>query len=162
MATNHNDQALLQYSNLQIPQSQVVLVYTEWNTAIIDELREGVKRVLAAYPQITLTEICVPGAIEISFAIRQHYFTRHAHAYIALGCVIRGGTPHFDYVCQSITQGITHLNTEIGSPVIFGILTVNQASEAWERLGGVHGHKGEEAGIAALKMIHFSETLKQG
>jgi len=73
--------------------------------------------------------------------------------------VIKGETPHFDYVCDSVTQGISHLNTELDSPIIFGILTVYNEEQAQERLGGKHGHKGEEAAVAALKMIDLKYQI---
>jgi 6,7-dimethyl-8-ribityllumazine synthase len=146
-------------NNLQIPISQVVLVYTEWNADIINELRNGAKKILDSFSTVTIREVKVPGAIELPFAIAELHRKKPADTYIALGCVIRGETPHFEYVCQSVTQGITHLNTTINTPVIFGILTVNQISEALDRLGGKHGHKGEEAAIAALKMIAFKHSL---
>ena len=82
-----------------------------------------------------------------------------ADAYIAFACVIRGDTPHFDYVCQSITQGITTLNIQLPAPVIYGVLTVNTEAQALERIGGQHGHKGEEAAITALKMIAAKRSL---
>ena len=150
---------LLDISNLQIPISQVVLVYTEWNTEIINGLREGAKKILAAYPQVNIIEIKVPGAIEIPYAIATHYRHQKASAYIALGCVIKGETPHFDYVCDSVTQGITQLNITLESPIIYGILTIHTEEQAYDRLGGKHGHKGEEAAMAALKMIAFKHNL---
>jgi 6,7-dimethyl-8-ribityllumazine synthase len=67
--------------------------------------------------------------------------------------VIRGGTPHFDYVCRAVTDGILQLNLTLPIPVIFGVLTLDNEDQAWERLGGPHGHKGEEAAVTALKMI---------
>jgi 6,7-dimethyl-8-ribityllumazine synthase len=76
--------------------------------------------------------------------------------------VIRGGTPHFEYVCQSVTAGITTLNTQLPVPTIFGILTVDNNGQALERIGGVHGHKGEEAAVSAIKMIVLSRQLKKG
>jgi 6,7-dimethyl-8-ribityllumazine synthase len=103
----------------------------------------------------------VPGAIEIPFAINA-YVNRaqfDAEAFIALGCIIKGDTPHFDYVCQSVTQGITLLNTQLDAPVIFGVLTVNNEEQANERIGGKHGHKGEEAAVTALKMIALCRAL---
>jgi 6,7-dimethyl-8-ribityllumazine synthase len=75
--------------------------------------------------------------------------------------VIRGETPHFDVVCKSVTEGITHLNLTLNSPVIFGVLTVNNEEQAYDRLGGKHGHKGEESAIAALKMMAFKNSLKR-
>jgi len=146
----------------QLKDVLVVLVKTEWNAAVTDELEQGCLRVLARYGIQTRT-IVVPGAVEIPFAIRQCADNSHwPAAFIALGCVVRGGTPHFEYVCQSVTQGITHLNLTLSVPVIFGVLTVDNDVQAQERLGGIHGHKGEEAGMAALKMIILNQQLKQG
>ena len=76
--------------------------------------------------------------------------------------MIRGGTPHFEYVCQSVTTGITELNLSMEVPVIFGVLTVNDDNQASERIGGVHGHKGEEAAFTAIKMMILNEQLKEG
>lgn len=160
MAAQQDTSSLYDTNNLQIPSSQVVLVYTEWNPEIIHALRAGAIKILSAYPQVRVVEVCVPGAIEIPYAIAEYHRQKAADAYIALGSVIRGETPHFDFVCQSVITGITHLNISIGSPVIFGILTVNNQTQALERLGGPHGHKGEEAALAALKMISFRNSLK--
>ena len=74
-------------------------------------------------------------------------------AIIAFGAVIRGGTPHFDFVSKAVTDGILQLNLTLPIPVIFGVLTLDNEAQAWERLGGGHGHKGEEAAVTALKMI---------
>ena len=78
-----------------------------------------------------------------------------------MGCVIKGDTPHFEYVCSSITQGITQLNLQLPVPVIFGVLTVNNDQQALERLGGIHGHKGKEAAATAIKMIALADSFKQ-
>ena len=80
--------------------------------------------------------------------------------FIALGCVIKGDTPHFEYVCQSVTAGISHLNMHLPVPVIFGVLTVNNQQQALERIGGKHGHKGEESAITALKMVSLIKSFK--
>ena len=80
-------------------------------------------------------------------------------AFIALGCVIKGDTPHFDYVCAGVTQGIANLNTQLPVPSIFGVLTVNTNAQAEERLGGINGHKGEEAAAAAIKMINLYRSF---
>src|SRR5215216_4088362 len=102
----------------------VVLVKTEWNAEIVDELENGCLKVLSRYG-IQAKSIAVPGAIEIPFAIQQCWATTNEPSvFIALACVIRGDTPHFDYVCQSVTQGITQLNISLPVPVVFGVLTV--------------------------------------
>jgi 6,7-dimethyl-8-ribityllumazine synthase len=140
----------------------VVLVKTEWNAAIVDELENGCLRILSSY-DIDVQTITVPGAIEIPFAIQQYWANSNApSAFISLGTVIRGGTPHFEYVCQSVTQGITQLNISLPVPTIFGVLTVDTEEQAKERTGGSHGHKGEEAAITAIKMIIINQQLKEG
>ena len=81
-------------------------------------------------------------------------------AVICLGCVIQGDTPHFDYVCSGVTQGITQLNVQYPIPFIFGVLTTNDLQQALDRAGGVHGNKGNEAAITAIKMIDFSWKVR--
>jgi 6,7-dimethyl-8-ribityllumazine synthase len=138
----------------------VVLVKTEWNSEIVDELERGCLKVFAQYGIKTKT-LVVPGAVEIPFAIQQYSSFHNAiSAFISLGCVIRGGTPHFEYVCQSVTQGLTQLNLSLSVPVIFGVLTVDTMEQAKERTGGAHGHKGEEAAITAIKMMMLNKQLK--
>lgn len=140
----------------------VVLVKTEWNSEIVDELENGCKRVFSQY-RVECRTIVVPGAVEIPFAIQQCWASNNAPtAFVALGCVVRGGTPHFDYVCQAVTHGVSELNLNMQVPVIFGVLTVDTMEQARERIGGAHGHKGEEAAITALKMMILNQRLKEG
>ena len=146
----------------QLKDVLVVLVKTEWNASIVDELEQGCRKICAQYGIVTKT-ITVPGAVEIPYAIQQCWSVNNAvSAFIALGCVIRGGTPHFEYVCQSVTNGITQLNLSLPAPVIFGVLTVDSEAQAHERIGGIHGHKGEEAAVTALKMMIIRHQLKEG
>ncbi|HEY6957152.1 MAG TPA: 6,7-dimethyl-8-ribityllumazine synthase [Flavisolibacter sp.] len=144
----------------QLKDVLVVLVKTEWNSEIVDELERGCLKVFGEYGIQTKT-LVVPGAIEIPFAIQQYSETHNAiSAFIALGCVIRGGTPHFEYVCQSVTLGVTQLNLSLTVPVIFGVLTLDNLEQAKERTGGVHGHKGEEAAVTAIKMMILNKQIK--
>lgn len=142
----------------------IVLVTTEWNAAIVDELEAGCRRELEKHQVKKITTLTVPGAVEIPFAIKNHWEQsgkkKKASAYIALGTVIRGDTPHFEYVCQAVTQGVLQLNLLLPVPTIFGVLTVNNEEQARERIGGKHGHKGEEAAITALKMINLTAKNK--
>jgi 6,7-dimethyl-8-ribityllumazine synthase len=139
----------------------VVLVKTEWNAAVVDELESGCLKILQQHGINTKT-IVVPGAIEIPFAIQRSWnASTKAAAFIALGCVVRGGTPHFEYVCQSVTGGITQLNLSLPVPVIFGVLTVDTEQQAKDRIGGSHGHKGEEAALTAIKMIILNQQMKE-
>ncbi len=162
MADIANSRLLQNIQGIQhVKDALVVLVKTEWNAAIIDELEAGCKRVLKQYGVESKT-IVVPGAVEIPFAIQQCWANSNAVlAFVALACVIRGDTPHFDYVCQSITQGVTQLNLAIEVPTIFGVLTVDTIEQAHERIGGRHGHKGEEAAITALKMMVLNQQIKE-
>jgi 6,7-dimethyl-8-ribityllumazine synthase len=139
----------------------VVIVKTEWNSTIINALEKGVKKILKAAGTTSKT-ITVPGAFEIPFAVKNHYAysTKMPDAYITLGTIIQGDTPHFDFVCKAVTDGVLQLNLTIDVPVIFGVLTVLNEAQAMERIGGVHGHKGEEAAITALKMIALNRSFK--
>jgi 6,7-dimethyl-8-ribityllumazine synthase len=144
----------------------IVIVHTEWNPEIVDKLLNGCIKILNQFGMNNYKIIEVPGVFEIPFAIKNCWEVCNKNpafkpvekpkVFIALGCVLRGGTPHFDYVCKAVTEGVLHLNLTLPVPTIFGILTVEDQQQAEERTGGVHGHKGEEAAISALKMI----TLK--
>ncbi|GAO45638.1 6,7-dimethyl-8-ribityllumazine synthase [Flavihumibacter petaseus] len=166
MASQGNTQLQHLATGILPPDACVVIVKTEWNAAIVDELEAGCRRVFEAQGISNIETLVVPGAVEIPFGIKNCWESRKYRdirplAYIALGCVIKGDTPHFDYVCQSVTYGITQLNIQMPVPVIFGILTVNTEQQAHERIGGIHGHKGEEAAITAIKMISLQQQLKR-
>lgn len=162
MASVANSKLLQEIEGIrQIKDALVVLVKTEWNASVVDELEKGCKTVLEQYG-IGSKTVTVPGAVEIPFAIQQTWAnTNSPEAFIALGCVVRGDTPHFDYVCKAVTDGVTQLNLALPVPVIFGVLTVDNDQQAKERIGGAHGHKGEEAAITALKMIVLNKQLKE-
>jgi 6,7-dimethyl-8-ribityllumazine synthase len=140
----------------------IVIVSTEWNAAIVDQLNEGCIKILKAN-NIAIKQLKVPGAFEMAFAIKsywQHtqYKDCKPDAFIALGCIIKGDTPHFEYVSSAVTNGIVQLNLELPVPSIFGVLTVNTEEQAVERIGGIHGHKGEEAAATAIKMIALMQS----
>lgn len=162
MSTDSN---LTDTTGIQLPPGAcIVMVRTEWNSATVDKLEAGCKRILEKY-KVQHNCITVPGAFEIPFAIKK-YWEIHKYkddkpsAFIALGCVLRGDTPHFEYVCQAVTQGISQLNISLPVPAVFGVLTVDNQEQIDERTGGKHGHKGEEAAITALKMISLIDTFK--
>lgn len=140
----------------------VVIVKTEWNAAIVNKLQAGAVKVFKE-SGIGYKIITVPGAVEIPFIIKAYAEGNQppADAFIAFGTVIRGDTPHFEYVCNSVTDGILSLNMMLDAPVIFGVLTVNTEEQALERVGGKHGHKGEEAAVTAIKMIALSRKLRK-
>ncbi|MDB5192781.1 MAG: 6,7-dimethyl-8-ribityllumazine synthase [Segetibacter sp.] len=145
----------------QLADAFVVIVKTEWNAHIIDKLEKGARKVLKANGVRTKT-LVVPGAFETPFAVKmyQAQSKQKADAFIVLATVIRGDTPHFDYVCKGVTDGVMQLNLTLDVPTIFGVLTVENEQQAFERVGGIHGHKGEEAAITAIKMIALSRSIK--
>jgi 6,7-dimethyl-8-ribityllumazine synthase len=132
----------------------VVIVKTEWNSAIVDTLESSCIDTLHQYGVHNIKTVTVPGAVEIPFACRSVYqHNNNVDVIITLGCVIKGGTPHFEYVCKLVTEGILQLNMTLPIPVIFGILTVDFIDQAKARIGGRDGDKGVEAALTALKMI---------
>ena len=142
----------------------VVIVRTEWNAPIVGALEAGCRATLEK-AGVHHRVITVPGAFEIPFGIRAYwdihkYRDDRPQAFIALGCVLRGDTPHFEYVCRAVTDGVLQLNLTLPIPTIFGVLTVDTQQQADERIGGKHGHKGEEAAITALKMIAVKKTFQ--
>lgn len=156
MSTNSSN--LYSTTGIHLPKDAcVVIVRTEWNAASVDKLEAGCIKILDENKVMHKT-IVVPGAFEIPFAIK-NYWDKHKykedkpHAFIAIGIVLRGDTPHFDYVCRAVTNGVVQLNLSLPVPTIFGVLTVDNQQQVDERTGGKHGHKGEEAAITALKMM---------
>ncbi|HTI93434.1 MAG TPA: 6,7-dimethyl-8-ribityllumazine synthase [Puia sp.] len=143
----------------------VVIVRTEWNDAIVGALEKGCRAELEK-AGLLCRVITVPGAFEIPFGIRAYwdvhkYRDDRPQAFIALGCVLRGDTPHFDYVCSAVTEGVLQLNMTLPIPTIFGVLTVDNQQQADERIGGKHGHKGEEAAVTAIKMMALQRSFHE-
>ena len=164
MAEVSNSNLITNTAGIQKQDACVVIVRTDWNAKVVDELEKGCKKILEQQGIKSVTVITVPGAVEIPFIINKYwdlfkYKDDRPQCFIALGCVIKGGTPHFEYVCRSVTDGITRLNLDLPIPVIFGVLTVDNDKQAEERIGGVHGHKGEEAALSALKMIQLKYSI---
>jgi 6,7-dimethyl-8-ribityllumazine synthase len=165
MSSSSNTRLL--QSDKSIPDNKnasIVIVRTEWNAGIVDALENGCKKKLAEAGVRNIKILSVPGAFEIPFGIKNYWKKRKDKAnppkvFIALGCVLRGDTPHFDYICKAVTDGVMQLNLELPVPVIFGVLTVDTQAQAEERIGGKHGHKGEEAAVTAIKMLKLDTQL---
>lgn len=141
---------------------RVAIVRAEWNGHITSRLVDGALEVFtkAGFDKDMVDVFDVPGAVELTFAASQLIESGLYDAIIVFGCVVRGGTPHFDYVCQSVTQGVTLLNSDCDIPVIFGVLTVDNEQDALDRVGGPMGNKGAEAAEAAIKMHAFATRVK--
>lgn len=168
MASTGNSRIVQEVSNVQLHNPvPVTIVRTQWNPEIIDELEKGCTETLISNGFSSPRIVTVPGAVEIPFAVNQYwnaykYRDDRPGAFIVLACVIQGDTPHFDYVCRMVADGVNSLNLNLPVPTIFGVLTVLNPEQAWERLGGKHGHKGEEAALTAISMISLSQSLVPG
>jgi 6,7-dimethyl-8-ribityllumazine synthase len=141
---------------------KITLVVAEWNGEITSKLKQGAFDTLvgAGVYSRDVKIINVPGAFELPFAASQIIKNTEADAVICIGCVIRGETPHFDYVCQGVTNGIQQLNVTTNTPVIFCVLTDDNIQQSKDRSGGKHGNKGVEAAVTALKMIELNQKLQ--
>ncbi len=140
----------------------VGIVVAEWNKEITEKLLEGACNTLERYgvkPENIIVKR-VPGSFELTFGAKCLADKKNVDAVIVIGCVIKGDTPHFDYVCSGVTQGITELNLMYDVPFIFGLLTTDNMQQAKDRAGGKYGNKGDEAAVAAIKMIDFYCNLK--
>lgn len=138
----------------------IAVVRTSWNNHITSLLASGAVETLKA-AGADVEEFIVPGSVELTFAAQRLADTERFDAIIVFGCVIKGDTPHFDYVCSSVTQGITALNTDGPVPVIFGVLTVLDEQQALDRCGGPAGHKGIEAAQTAVEMVRFARSVDE-
>ena len=136
---------------------RVGIVVSEWNNQITDRLLESAVNTLTAngVSPTSITVRRVPGSFELIYGARQMTKNDGFDAVIILGSVIRGETPHFDYICQGVTYGIAHLNASQNIPVIFGLLTTDNLEQALDRCGGKLGNKGSECAIDAIKMAKF-------
>lgn len=158
MATNlHN---LSDYNPATVPSAEKMIfgiVVSEWNSKITGSLLEGARKTLidnGAKPE-NIHVFTVPGSFELIFGAAQMAKVNVVDAVIALGCVIKGDTPHFDYICQGATQGLATLNLSCGKPVVYGLLTCNNMEQAEDRCGGMLGNKGDECAITAIKMVDY-------
>lgn len=135
----------------------------DWNPKITHALRDGAISVLrkAGVDPEKIISIPVPGTVELVNAAATALEYPFTSAVIIIGCVIRGDTPHFDYVCQIAAQGTAELNAKAKAPVIFGVLTVDNEQQALDRAGGCLGNKGSEAAAAAVTMANFQIDMKR-
>lgn len=141
---------------------KIGLVTSRFNSEITEKLEEGALRVLEAYESQDLEVLAmrVPGAVEIPLAC-QALFDVGCDGVVALGCVIRGETSHYDYVCNSVERGVTQLMLDYKKPIGFGVLTTENDEQALDRIGGKHGHKGEEAAQVTLEMVGMLQDLRE-
>lgn len=139
---------------------KIAIVCGRFNEFITSKLLGGAKDALLRHGVLEddIHIAWVPGAFEIPL-IAQKLVKKEYDAVITLGAVIRGATPHFDYVCSEVSKGVAHASWESGKPVIFGVLTVNSIEEAIERAGTKAGNKGFDAGVGAIEMVNLLKNI---
>ena len=148
-------------SNLDASGLRFAVVVSRFNHMISSALLEGCCKTLCerGASDAGIDVAWVPGAFEIPQACRVMAETGRYDAIVTLGSVIRGGTPHFDYVCIGVTDGVREVMRDTGVPVAFGVLTLDDIDQALERTGGAHGHKGKEVALAAIEMARLVPAL---
>jgi 6,7-dimethyl-8-ribityllumazine synthase len=146
---------------LRADQARFCLVVSRWNGFIVESLEKGAVDALRRHgvAESDLTIVRVPGAFEMPVAIERIAGKGGYDAIVALGAVIRGGTPHFDYVAGECVKGMAQVSLKYGIPVAFGVLTVDSIEQAIERAGTKAGNKGAEAALSALEMVDLLRQL---
>lgn len=144
-------------SKIDLTKKRFAIVVAEWNDDITEPLYEGAYNALRklGVKKSGIIRKNVPGTFELTLGALWMAEQKNIDAVICIGCVIQGDTPHFDYICQSVSYGITEVNIKTRKPVIFGVLTTLNKKQALERAGGKLGNKGEEAAVTAVKMLEF-------
>lgn len=141
---------------------RVGIVVADWNPSVTHSLLNGATDTLLKFG-LSADDIIiehVPGSFELTYAAKIMIEKAKVDSVIIIGCVIQGDTPHFTFVCDSVTAGATQLNLQCNVPVIFGVLTTLTLEQALDRAGGKHGNKGDEAAITALKMMELQSRYE--
>ncbi len=142
---------------------KIAIVTAKWNSFITDEMMEAANSALISkgLKKENINNYRCPGAFELPLACKWCLDDLGVHGVVALGAVIRGGTPHFDYVCDSVTKGLTDLNLTSGKPVAFGVLTTDNVEQAQERASTEKGNKGAEAALALCDMLLLKQSMSK-
>lgn len=158
-----NKQGIQEVSTSTLVEDATVgIVVSRWNSMITEAMLEGAISTLVAngVKKNSITIVRCPGSYEIPLTAQWLLETKSYEGVIALGVVIRGGTPHFDYVCDAVNQGVLELNLRFSTPVAFGVLTTDDVQQALDRVGD-KGNKGSEAALALLEMITVRRSLTE-
>ena len=142
---------------------KIGIIVADWNREITQALLNGTLKTLKklGVKNKNILVRHVPGTFELTFGAKLLAEATESDVVICLGCVIRGETPHFTYICQGVTQGITQLNLDYDIPFIFGVLTTETHQQALDRSGGKFGNKGDEAAVTAIKMAALNKETEQ-
>ena len=149
-----------QEGNFSVQGARVAVITARWNSQVTDGLRDGALRALSRHNVQAVEDFYVPGAFELPLAAQRAAKTGRFDAVITLGCVIRGDTPHFDYVCAETTRGIGEVSLNQDIPVAFGLLTTDNLKQAMDRAGDNNENKGEEAALTVLEMLELFKNMQ--
>ena len=158
MSSAHKNLSIFSTENLpDISEKRFAVVVAEWNEEITGALANGAISTLLQYgaKEENIIRGAVPGSYELTYAAQKMAQKNDIDAVICIGCVIQGETKHNDYINHAVAQGLTNVSLKYDKPVIFGVLTPNTEQQALDRAGGIHGNKGDEAAITAVKMLAF-------
>ena len=158
MATTNKNLSSFSNKNIKdITNRKFGIVVSEWNSEITEALYSGAVETLVqnGAKRENIIRKSVPGSYELTLGAQWLAQEKDIDAVICLGCVIQGETPHFDYICQAVANGITNVGLKYNKPVTFGLLTTLNLQQALDRAGGKHGNKGDEAAATAVKMLGF-------
>lgn len=142
---------------IDVSTKKFAIVVAEWNAQVTEALFNGAYQTLLkeGAQQENIIRKNVPGSFELTLGAQWMAQQHSIDAVICLGCVIQGETRHFDFICNAVAHGLTEVGMKYNKPVIFGVLTPNNQEQAMDRAGGIHGNKGDEAAITAIKMLGF-------
>ena len=149
-------------ANVEAPNdARFAIVWSRFNHPVVSKLLDGAKACFSEHGigDQAVYVVEVPGAWELPYGAQQLAQSQQFDAVVALGAVIRGGTPHFDYVCQGTALGLGRVALDTGVPVIFGVLTTDDETQAFDRASGAHGNKGRDAALTAIEMALFDRKL---
>ncbi|MDI9860108.1 6,7-dimethyl-8-ribityllumazine synthase [Flectobacillus roseus] len=158
MSSAHKNLSIFSTDNLpDITEKKFAIVVAEWNEEVTNALADGAHKTLLTYgaQEDNILRVTVPGSYELSYGAQKMAQREDIDAVICIGCVIQGETKHNDYINHAVAQGLTNVSLKYDKPVVFGVLTPNTEQQALDRAGGIHGNKGDEAAITAVKMLKF-------
>lgn len=160
MSSAEKNLSVFSKTNLaDIDKKRFAIIVSEWNDAVTGAMFEGAYNTLREHgvPKENIIRKDVPGSFELTLAAQWMAERENIDAVICIGCVIKGETRHFDFICSAVAHGITAVGIKYNKPVTFGVLTPDNQKQALDRAGGKHGNKGDEAAITAIKMLAFQQ-----
>ena len=163
MGVKKEPQGEFKFNPVNLERIRIGIVVSEWNKTITGSLLEACVNTLKKFliPEENIQITWVPGSFELPLAAQWLVEYNNVDTVICLGCIIKGETPHFHYISQTVTNNIGELSLKFGRPFIFGVLTTENEEHALARAGGKAGNKGEEAALAALKMLQLKSDIKK-